>query len=213
MQRARVAAVTLTQTQESGARRFMLRVFNYMAMGVAFTGIVAMVTASSEPFMAAVALGPFKWVLFAGLLGMGWFAPRLMMSRSLEIAHLCFWVYAALWGMLIAPFFFLYTQQSIAQVFFITAGAFGGMSLLGYTTSRNLSGLGGFFSMATIGILIAILMNAFIFQSSGMHIMLSIGVVVLFAALTAYETQMIKFKIFGVVVIYSQLLGLKIIIV
>jgi len=174
-----------------GLRSYMLRIYNYMALGVAFTGIIAMLVASQPAIMQAVALGPFKWVLFIGILGMGFVAPRIMMSKSVFAAQGCFWVYAAMWGALAAPFFFIYTQESIARAFFITAAAFAGMSLYGYTTKRDLSAMGRFLVMATFGALIAIVVNIFM-QSSGLHLAMSILIPVIFAGLTAYETQQIK---------------------
>ena len=174
-----------------GLRQYMLRVYNYMALGVAGTGIVAMLVSQNPALMQAVALGPFKWVLFIGILGLGFFAPKIMMSRSVGTAQLCFWVYAGMWGALIAPMFFMYTGGSIARAFFITAAAFAGMSLYGYTTKRDLSAVGRFLVMATFGILIALLVNIFL-QSSGLQLLMSIIVPVIFAGLTAYETQQIK---------------------
>jgi uncharacterized protein len=174
-----------------GLRQYMLRVYNYMALGVAFTGVIAMLVAQNPAVMQAIVVGPMKWVLFAGILGLGFFAPRVMMTKSVGVAQACFWVYAALWGALIAPMFYVYTQGSIARAFFITAAAFAGMSLYGYTTKRDLSAIGRFLVMATFGILIALLVNIFL-QSSGLHLLMSIIVPVIFAGLTAYETQEIK---------------------
>jgi uncharacterized protein len=174
-----------------GLRQYMLRVYNYMALGVAFTGIVAMLVAQNQAFMQAVALGPLKWVLFAGILGLGFFAPKLMMTKSVVAAQACFWAYAAMWGALIAPMFYMYTQGSIARAFFITAGAFAGMSLFGYTTKRDLSAMGRFLVMASFGVLIALLVNLFV-QSSGLHLIMSFLVPIIFAGLTAFETQQIK---------------------
>jgi hypothetical protein len=177
---------------DAGLRTYMLRVYNYMAMGVALTGIVAYAIALNPALMQNIALGPFKWVLFIGILGLGFFAPRIMFSGSSTMAHGAFWLYAALWGALIAPMVYMYTQESIARVFFITAAAFAGTSLYGYTTKKDLSTMGRFLAMSTIGILVAVLLNAFIFQSGGFHLILSIVVVLVFAGLTAYETQAIK---------------------
>lgn len=188
---------TMTRSQaeaaqiDVGLRQYMLRVYNYMALGVAFTGVVAMLVAANPQVMQAVVVGPFKWVLFAGILGMGFFAPRIMMTKSVGAAQACFWAYAGMWGALIAPFFYAYTQDSIARAFFVTAAAFAGMSLYGYTTKRDLSAVGRFLVMATFGVLIALLVNIFL-QSSGLHLLMSIVVPVLFAGLTAYETQQIK---------------------
>ena len=174
-----------------GLRQYMLRVYNYMALGVALTGIIAMVVAMNPAVMQAIVGGPFMWVLFIGVLGMGFVAPKIMMSKSIVAAQGCFWVYAAMWGALIAPYFYMYTQESIARVFFITAGAFAATSLYGYTTKRDLTAMGRFLMMATFGILIALVVNIFL-QSSGLHLLMSIVVPLIFAALTAYETQQIK---------------------
>lgn len=174
-----------------GLREYMLRVYNYMALGVALTGIIALLVSNNPAVMQAVALGPFKWVLFIGIMGLGFFAPRIMMTKSVGAAQGCFWIYAALWGALIAPLFYVYTGGSIARAFFITAGAFAGMSLFGYTTKRDLTGMGRFLVMASFGILIALLVNIFL-QSSGLQLVMSFVVPVIFAGLTAYETQQIK---------------------
>jgi len=194
---SQVRTERMTRTQadaaqiDVGLRNYMLRVYNYMALGVAFTGIIAMLVAMNPPVMQAIVGGPFVWVLFIGILGMGFFAPKIMMTKSVGAAQACFWVYAALWGALIAPYFYIYTQGSIARAFFITAAAFAAMSLYGYTTKRDLTAIGRFLVMATFGVLIALVVNIFL-ESSGLQFLMSILVPVLFAGLTAYETQAIK---------------------
>ena len=189
----------MTRTQadvasiDVGLRSYMLRVYNYMSLGVAFTGGVAMVVAMNQAMVQTVA--SLFWVLFIGVLGLGFFAPRIMVSKSIAAAQACFWVYATLWGLLLGPMLFAYAQidpMIIARAFFITAGTFAGMSLLGYTTKKNLGPMGAFLAMATIGILIALLVNVFFLQSAGFHLILSIIVVLVFSGLTAYETQVIK---------------------
>ena len=174
-----------------GLREYMLRVYNYMALGVALTGIVSMLVAMSPAAMATIFNTPLKWGLFIGIIGFGFFAPRLMLMKSVGVAQISFWTYAAIWGALIAPFFYVYTQESIARVFFITAAMFAGTSLYGYTTKRDLTGVGRFLMMATIGILVAVVVNIFM-QSTGLHLLLSVVVPLIFAGLTAYETQQIK---------------------
>ncbi len=192
---ARVGTMTRSQAETAqidvGLREYMLRVYNYMALGVAFTGIVAMLIAMNPTVMQAIVGGPFVWVLFIGIIGLGFFAPKLMMNKSVGTAQLCFWVYAALWGALIAPMFYVYTHESIARVFFITAGMFAAASLYGYTTKKDLTGMGRFLMMATFGILIAVVVNIFL-GSSMLHMALSIIVPLVFAGLTAFETQQIK---------------------
>ena len=119
---------------DAGLRKYMLSVYNYMALGVAFTGIIAMAVALNPAIMQAVAIGPMKWVLFIGVLGLGFFSGKIMFSGSPAMAQGAFWLYAAMWGALIAPMFYMYTGESIVRVFFITAAAFAGTSLYGYTT-------------------------------------------------------------------------------
>ena len=181
---------------DQGLRQYMLGVYNYMALGVAGTGVISMLLASNPPLLQAIALGPMKWVLFAGLIGLGFLAPRIIFSGSKVMAHGMFWLYAALWGALIAPFIYSFQMAGAAndiyRAFFITASVFGSMSLWGYTTKKDLSGWASFLFMATIGLLIAIVVNAIFFQSGLGSLITSSLVVLVFSAITAYETQMIK---------------------
>lgn len=188
----------LTQTRvdadvDTGLRSYMLRVYNYMALGVAFTGAIAFALASNPQLVLQI--NNAFWLFFIGILGLGWFAPRIMMTGSMVAAQVCYWVYAALWGAVLAPMFYIYGQMDpmlIVRAFLITAGAFAGVSIYGYTTQRNLSAFGTFFVMASIGLLIAILVNAIFVQDVGFGLLISGAVVLLFSAVTAYETQMIK---------------------
>ena len=176
---------------DEGLRQYMLRVYNLMAMGIGVTGLVAYFIASNPVLMQNIALGPMKWVLFAVILGLGFMAPRLILGGSPATAQAAFWIYAIAWGALIAPMLFAYTGASVARAFFITSATFAGMSFYGYTTKRDLAPMGRFLAMATIGILVAIVANIFI-KSSGFDFLLSIVVVLVFAGMTAYETQQIK---------------------
>ncbi len=181
---------------DEGLRSYMLRVYNYMSLGVAFTAAVSMIVALNPAIVQAIS-GGLIWVLFIGILGLGFFAPKIMMTRSVGAAQACFWVYAAMWGALIGPMIFAFANfipngpLLIAQAFFITAGVFAAMSLIGYTTKKNLSGLGTFFMMAAIGLLIAIVVNIFV-ASTLFSLLISVGVVLIFSGITAYETQQIK---------------------
>ncbi len=189
MSRSQTAAAGI----DVGLRAYMLRVYNYMSLGVAFTGAIAMLVASNPALVQTV--GSAFWLLFIGILGLGFFAPKIMMTKSVAAAQACYWVYAALWGALLGPMFYIYAQMDpmiLVRAFFITAGAFAAMSLLGYTTKKDLTGIGGFLAMSTFGILIAVLVNAFFIQSTLLELGLSVVVVLVFAGLTAYETQMIK---------------------
>jgi hypothetical protein len=192
---ARVAGARGVAIDE-GLRQYMLGVYNYMALAVAGTGVISLLIASNPALIYQIAATPLKWLAFAGILGLGWFAPRVIFSGSKAAAHIMFWAYAAMWGVLIAPMLFFFQQQGAAQdiyrAFFITASVFGGMSLLGYTTKRDLSGMASFLFMATIGLLVAIVVNAIFFQSGMASLITSSLVVLVFSGVTAYETQMIK---------------------
>jgi uncharacterized protein len=178
---------------DQGLRSYMLGVYNYMALGVALTAVVIMAVASNPAALATVV--SLKWVFFFAVLGLGWFAPKLIFSGNTATAHAAYWGYAALWGLMIAPMvaYFLRVDPSIVfRAFLVTSITFGATSLFGYVTKRDMSGLAGFFMMATIGVLIAMLVNVFLFQSAMFSVVTSIVVVLLFSAITAYETQQIK---------------------
>lgn len=178
---------------DQGLRSYMLGVYNYMALGVALTAVVIMAVASSPALLQTVFA--LKWVGFIGVLALGWFAPKLIFSGNTAMAHAAYWGYAALWGLMLAPMVIAYLSMDpsiVMRAFLITAVTFGATSLVGYTTKRDLSGWGSFFMMACIGLIVAMLVNVFIFQSTMMSFVVSGFVVLLFSAITAYETQQIK---------------------
>ena len=181
---------------DQGLRQYMLGVYNYMALAIAGTGVFSMMIAGNDTLMYQIMTTPLKWVGFIGILGIGWMAPRVIFSGSRMAAHAMFWAYAALWGAMIAPMLYMFQQagaaQDIYRAFFITASVFGSMSLLGYTTKRDLSALGRFLFMAVVGLLIAIVVNALVFKSGMMSLITSSLVVLIFSGVTAYQTQMIK---------------------
>ncbi|MDZ7626948.1 MAG: Bax inhibitor-1/YccA family protein [Parvularculaceae bacterium] len=182
---------------DQGLRQYMLGVYNYMALAVAGTGLVSLAIAANPEFVQTLARGGImRWLPFIGILGIGFIAPRVIFSGSKTAAHGLFWLYAALWGVAIAPMLYFFNQAGLAQeiykAFFITAATFGATSLYGYTAKRDLSGMGTFLFMASIGLLIAIGLNAFVFKSTLMSLVTSGAVVLVFSAVTAYETQMIK---------------------
>lgn len=181
---------------DQGLRQYMLGVYNYMALAVAGTGLFSMLMAGNEALMYQIAATPLKWVGFIGILGIGWIAPSVIMGGSKIAAHAMFWAYAALWGVMIAPMLFFFQQagaaQDIYRAFFITSAVFGSMSLWGYTTKRDLSGWASFLVMASVGLIIAIIVNALIFKSGMMSLITSSLVVLVFSGVTAYETQAIK---------------------
>ena len=182
---------TTTQVDiDVGLRQYMLSVYNYMAGGLALTGLVAYFAAASGFYQAIVGT-PLFWVVLLAPLGMVMLLSFGIQRMSLGATQLSFWVYAALVGLSLAGIFLVYTQASIARVFFITAGTFAAMSLYGYTTRRDLSQFGSFLMMGLIGIILASLVNLFI-QSSALQFAVSVIGVVVFVGLTAYDTQRIK---------------------
>jgi FtsH-binding integral membrane protein len=173
-----------------GLRDYMLRVYNFMASGLALTGIVAYVAASSGFYMQ-IAHTPLMWVVMLAPLGLVFWLSAGINRMSAGTAQLLFWVYAALMGLSLGGIFLVYTGASIARVFFITGGTFAAMSLYGYTTRRDLSQFGSFLMMGLIGIVIASLVNMFI-GSSALQFAISVIGVLVFVGLTAWDTQAIK---------------------
>lgn len=176
---------------DTGLRSYMLGVYNMMASGVLLTGLVAMAVANVPALSQLVFGTPFKWVaLFAPLAIVMFFSMRLH-KMSAATAHAVYWLYAATMGLSLGSIFMVYSGVSIAKTFFITAAAFGGLSLYGYTTKKDLSGLGTFLIMGLFGLIIASLVNLFL-QSSMLEFVTSAIGVLIFAGLTAYDTQKIK---------------------
>jgi len=176
---------------DEGLRSYMLRVYNYMASGLLLTGIVAYLTASSPAMLNLIYGTPLMWVVFLAPLGLVFFLSARIHKMSATTAQALFWVYAALVGLSIASIFVVYTQESIFRAFFYAAAGFGALSLFGYTTKKDLSGVGSFCFMGLIGIIVASIVNIFIGSSMIQWVVSVIGVLV-FAGLTAYDTQTIK---------------------
>jgi len=173
-----------------GLRDYMLRIYNYMASGLALTGIVAYVFAQSGMY-ASLAHTPVIWLVMLAPLGLVMWLSYGINRMQASTAQALFWVYAALMGVSLASVFLVFTGESVARVFFITAGTFGAMSLYGYTTQRDLSQWGSFLFMGLIGIIIASLVNIFL-ASSALQFAISVIGVIVFVGLTAYDTQQIK---------------------
>jgi FtsH-binding integral membrane protein len=173
-----------------GLRDYMLRVYNYMASGLALTGIVAYVAAHSG-FYASIASTPLIWLIILAPLGLVMLMSFGVQRMQASTLQLVFWIYAALMGLSLATVFLVFTGTSVARVFFITAGTFAGMSLYGYTTQRDLSQLGSFLFMGLIGIILASLVNMFI-GSTALQFAISVIGVLVFTGLTAWDTQQIK---------------------
>jgi uncharacterized protein len=192
---------------DEGLRAYMLRVYNLMALGLAITGVAALGTVwmatSGTPvaslpngnvlnqFGATLYGSPLRWVVMLAPLAMVFFLSFRVHKMSLSAAQTTFWAFAAVMGISLSSIFLVYTTGSIVQTFFITAASFGALSLWGYTTKRDLTGMGSFLFMGLIGLIIAMVVNIFL-QSSALQFAISGIGVLIFAGLTAYDTQKIK---------------------
>lgn len=187
----RSAGATQELSLDLGLRNYMVRVYAYMALGLALTGFVAFFAASSQSLMMAIFMSPLKWLVMLAPFGMVLFLSARIGSMSFSAAQLTFWIYAGLMGLSLSSIFLIFTGQSIARLFFISASVFGAMSLYGYTTRKDLTALGSFLLMGVIGLFIASLVNLFL-HSNAMQMMISAIGVLVFTGLTAYDTQQIK---------------------
>ncbi len=195
---------------DAGLRAYMLRVYNYMMIALVVTGVVAYglysLSVTSDPASAAATLpngmmltslgvtlftSPLRWVLILAPLGMVLYINARMRRMSFGGAQSSFWIYSGLVGASMSILFLVFTMTSIAQVFFVTAAAFGGLSLFGYTTKRDLSPIGSFLIMGVWGLLIATFVS-FFFHTAMLTWIISVAGVGIFAGLTAWNTQSIK---------------------
>ncbi len=203
---------TATRTQvevDQGLRAFMLGVYNNMVLGLAISALVALgvnqLAVTSDPAQAVAQIGgvnltqfgatlygsPLMWVVALAPLAFIFFFSFRMDRMSAATARTTFLAFAAVMGASLSTLLIRYTGASVVQVFFITAAAFGGLSLYGYTTTRSLSGMGSFLIMGLIGLIIASLVNIFL-ASSALQFAISLIGVLIFAGLTAYDTQKLK---------------------
>jgi FtsH-binding integral membrane protein len=188
---------------DAGLRSYMLSIYNYMTSGVLLTGVVALLFSMGGVNSPAANIfingGPLAWVIMLAPLGFV-FAMSFGANRfSKTTLQMLYWAFAIVMGMSLSTIFLVYTGASIAATFFATAGAFAGLSLYGYTTNRDLSAFGTFLIMGVVGLIIASLINMFL-QSVGLMWAISFLGVLIFAGLTAYDTQRLKAS-------YAQLRG------
>ena len=204
---------------DAGLRAYMLRIYNYMVLGLAITGFAAlgayMLSVTGDPASAAktaagtaftlragsgvyltpigyaLFVSPLKWAVILAPLALVFFLSFRAHSMRPTTAQITFWIYAALVGISLGVLFLVYTHTSIVRVFFITAASFGALSLWGYTTQRDLSGMGSFLIMGLFGIIIASLVNIFL-ASTALQWVISVIGVLIFAGLTAWDTQRLK---------------------
>jgi FtsH-binding integral membrane protein len=181
---------------DRGLRQHMLRVFNYMAGGLAVTGLVAAVVASSPAMYGAIFGTPLKWVVILAPLGFVFFLSLRLEAISAGTAQLLYWLFCVAMGLSMASIFLVFTGTSIARAFFIAAAMFGATSLYGYTTGTDLSRFGPILFMGLIGLILAMLVNLFL-GSSTLQFAISIIGVVIFTGLTAYDVQMIRRQYVG----------------
>ena len=176
---------------DEGLRSFMLKVYNYMGLGLALTGAVAFFVSTSPALMQAIFGTPLQWLVmlspFAFILVLSFGINRLRPAT----AQLLFWAFAGVMGLSLSSIFIVYTGTSVARVFFITASVFGAMSLYGYTTKRSLASWGSFLFMGLIGLFIAAIVNWFLASTALQYAIAAAGVLI-FTGLTAYDTQRIK---------------------
>jgi FtsH-binding integral membrane protein len=195
---------------DEGLRAYMLRIYNYMVLGLAITGLAAlgtyMLSVTTDPSIAALKMrdglmltafgkalfvGPLKWVVIFAPLGLVFLLSFGIERMRPATAQIMFWIYAALVGVSLGSIFMVFTHTSIVRVFFITAASFGALSLWGYTTQRDLTGMGSFLLMGLFGVILASLINLFM-ASSALQFAISVIGVVVFAGLTAWDTQRLK---------------------
>jgi FtsH-binding integral membrane protein len=186
---------------DQGLRAYMLKIYNYMASALALTGVVALAASQSEAFTGMLysfspegyptGMSLFGYVIafapLVAILGLSFGINRM----SASTAQACFWGFAVIMGLSMTGIFLAYTGESIARTFFITAGTFGAMSIYGYTTKRDLTGVGSFLIMGVWGLLLASIVNIFM-QSSALGFAISAIGVLIFTGLTAYDTQKLK---------------------
>jgi FtsH-binding integral membrane protein len=193
---AAASAGTQADVRDAGLRKYMLSVYNTMASGVLLTGIVALLFAQSG--MAAQVLStPLRWLIMLAPLGFIMVLSFGINRLSTAAAQGVYWAFTVVMGLSLSSIFLVYTGQSIATTFFATAAAFAGLSLYGYTTKRDLSAFGTFLIMGVVGLLVAMVINIFV-QSTALQMAISFIGVLLFAGLTAYDTQKIKSVYFSV---------------
>ena len=205
----RAASRADAATVDAGLRSYMLRIYNYMTIGLAITGFAAlgvyMASVNNGAAGAAGRIGntyltsfgvlmfasPLKWLFILAPLAMVFVISFGIQRLRPATAQLLFWVFAALMGISLSSILLVYTHTSVARVFFITSAAFGGLSLFGYTTRRDMSGMGSFLIMGLFGLIIASVVNIFL-QSPMLQFVYSVVGVLIFAGLTAWDTQRLK---------------------
>lgn len=185
------ASTATSVTYDAGLRLYMQKVYNFMAMALTISGLTALMVASSPALMQAIFGTPLAWLVMLAPLGFVIFFSYKLNSISAAKAKTYLWIYAGLMGLSLSTILVAYTGASVARVFFITASVFGGMSFYGYTTKKDLSGIGSFLIMGLIGLIVASIVNIFL-KSSAFEFAISLIGTLIFIGLTAYDSQKIK---------------------
>ncbi|TCQ11912.1 hypothetical protein C8J34_101549 [Rhizobium sp. PP-F2F-G36] len=176
---------------DQALRQHMLRVYNYMGLGLVVTGLVAFIVGTTPALYVPIFQTPLKWVVMLAPLGFVLFLSFRLQTMSAGAAQAMFWAFCAVMGLSLASVFLVFTGTSIARTFFIAATMFGATSLYGYVTKADLSKMGSFLMMGLIGVVIASVVNIFL-GSSALQFAISVIGIVVFVGLTAYDTQNIK---------------------
>lgn len=176
---------------DDGLRAYMLGIYNYMSLGVLLTGIMAYAFSQSSYF-EPVMYSPMRWLVMLAPLGFAMSLSFGINRMQASTAQMVFWAYAAVNGLALSVIFRIYTNTSIVETFLATSAAFAGLSLVGYTTKRDLTGMGRFLTMALFGLMAAMLLNIFFPMGAGGNLLIDIVGVLIFAGLTAYDTQKLK---------------------
>ena len=174
-----------------GLRQHMLRVYNYMALGLVLTGVVAFTVSSVPALYVPIFSSPLKWVVMLAPLAFVFLFSFRIQTMSASGAQMMFWAFCAVMGLSLASVFLVFTGTSIARTFFIAASMFGATSLYGYTTKRDMTKFSSFLIMGLIGVIIAAIVNIFM-QSSALQFAISVIGILVFLGLTAWDTQSIK---------------------
>ena len=192
-------AQTMDMSTDQGLRTFMLGIYNHMIVAMGITGFVAFFFSQSAQLMKAAFTAPLSYVVMFAPLGFVFFLAARVNKMSPSAARMTFYIFSAVMGVSLSTIFLVYTGMAIAQIFFMTAAMFGALSLWGYTTKKDISGWGSFLFMGLIGIIIASIVNLFL-GSSAIEFAVSVLGLLIFAGLTAYDTQRLKHS-------YYQLAG------
>lgn len=186
---------------DQGLRAYMLQVYNYMASALLLTGVVAYFAGTSQAFLqlmltqnanGQVGMSLFGWLVALAPVGLVMFIGFRARQMSASALQMTFWAYAVIMGLSLFSVFLIYTGESIARVFFITAGTFGLLSMYGYTTKRDLTSLGSFLFVGVMAMFFVSIANVFFFKSAGLSLVMSYIGVLLALGLTAYDTQKVK---------------------